>query len=138
MSQSSETTTPSDFQHLGYPDSSEGNGYYTAQPRPGIGVCIAALQGGTMVQFFPWEELEAQAAALTRGHERYAAFITSKATAARAEKGELFTRWPFIYAENADILIVKCMVEEGLNQVEQMNDPNQHSAADPTTGEAMG
>ena len=130
MSRSSETTTSSDYNMLGYKDNSYSNGYYTAQARPGIGVCVAYMTGGTMVQFFPWDGPE-------QGHALYAAFITGKATAAAAEKGELFEKWPFMHTESNELLIIKCMVEEGLNQVEKMNEYLQRSGVDPSAGEAV-
>lgn len=135
MSQSSETVTTSDFDLLNYPDQGYGNGYYTAQARPGIGVCIAAMSGGTMVQFFPWGRVSADEARIV-GHHLYAKFITEKATAALAEVGELFTKWPFMHTESNELLIIKCLVEDGLNQVEQWN-ANQRGQAGPKAGEAV-
>ena len=133
MSQSSETTTSSDYDLLGYPDNSYGDGYYTAQPRPGIGVCIANMSGGTMVQFFPWEAEPA----LGGGHTRYATFITAKATAAAADSGELFQKWPFLHCDTTELLIVKCMVEEGLNEVEKANETIPGGGVNAAAGEAL-
>jgi len=135
MSQSLETTTTSsDFDVLGYPDQDYGMGYYTAQARPGIGVCVANMTGGTMVQFFPWTN---EKDASDTGHARYAAFITDKATAAKAEEGELFQRWPFLHADTNELLIIKCMVEEGLNEVEKANEELQRSPVDPAARQAV-
>lgn len=125
MSQSSETTTRSNYDLLGYPDKSYNNGYYTAQARPGIGVCIANMSGGTMVQFFPWPsqpDIHRDDNMVASGHELYAKFITDKATAVAAEEGELFRKWPFMHSETSELLIIKCMVEEGLNEMEKVNE----------------
>lgn len=131
MSQSSETVTHSDYDLLGYPNQSYSNGYYTAQVRPGIGICLANMQGGTMLQFFPWEGVG------VHGHDFYAKFITSKAADALAENGELFNKWPFLHTETSELLIIKCMVEDGLNQVEKSNEQVQRGGADASTGKAL-
>ena len=129
MLQSSETTKSS-LELLAYPGQGFENNYYTAQPRPGIGVCIAYMLDGFMVQFFPWADGR-------KGHEQYAAFIVAKATTDSAEKGDLFDRWPFLHCKESNMLLVKCMVEDGLNQIQEHLDANQNSPTDPAAGEAV-
>jgi hypothetical protein len=138
MSKSSETTNSFDL--LGYPNQTFDHGYYTAQARPGIGVCVGNMTGGTMVQFFPWPrqpDIYRDDNMHASGHDLYARFITAKATAAAAENGELFQKWPFMHSETTELLIVKCMVEEGLNQVEKMDETIQNSLADPPAGKIV-
>jgi hypothetical protein len=114
---------------LKYPQQEYNNYYLTAQPRPGIGVCIAHMQGGVMLQFFPWIEGES-------GHGAYAKFLVSKATKVLAADGELFVRYPFFVVPEDDMLLVKCMIEEGLNQVELWNE-HQDNPTDATAREAL-
>jgi hypothetical protein len=132
MSRSSETTNQ--FELLGYPDQAFSNSYYTAQARPGIGVCVATLSRGTMVQFFPWRNPDDPS---DTGHGRYSRFIVDKTSQVAAEKGGLFDKWPFFHTDNSELLIIKCMVEEGLNQVEQFNELNPRGATDPATGKVV-
>jgi hypothetical protein len=140
MSQSSETTTHSDFDMFGYPNHGYSNGYYTAQPRPGIGICIASMSGGTMVQFFPWAlqpDIHRDDNMVASGHAQYAAFITAKVTADAAENGELFQKWPFIHCDTTELLIIKCVVEEGLKEVEKHNETVPGGGVNAPAGEAL-
>src|ERR1700761_2941150 len=103
MSLFSETT--SSLLHLNYPKQVFANNYYTAEVRHGVGVCLAAMKNGLMVQFFPWEGGPGS----LYGHEAYAHFIQDKATTTLAQNKELFTRWPFmiIEQEGDNLLLVK-------------------------------
>jgi len=117
MSKFSETTIPhpdSFLAHLGYPDGRFANTYYTAQVRPGLGVCVCKLISRYYVQFFPWDQgpLTTQD---DHGHGRYAKYITQKV--ARDTKSFPFGECP----GDADILTIKCIIEEGLKQCEQSN-----------------
>ena len=134
MSLFSETT--SSLLHLNYPKQTFANNYYTAEVKPGVGVCLAAMKNGLMVQFFPWEE----GSGCRYGHHAYAAFISDKATTTLAQNKELFTRWPFIIIEQEadNLLLVKCAIEEGLAKQEKWNEANQCNAAYPATGQVVG
>ena len=106
------------LEYLGYPMQVFKNNFYTAMPRSGLGVCIARMNVGAFVQFFPWESTNPSAT----GHERYANFITAKSTSTMAESQELFTRWPhFHVVDMDDILLIKCAVEQGLEQLEKLH-----------------
>lgn len=137
MSQSSETTKNS-LRHLGYPDWTLENGYYTAQCMPGVGVCVADMRGENIIQFFPWELPDAVTRHDDTGHGRYARFICAKATHDAAENEELFSRWPFEVCAGTDILMIKCIIEETIKRFGERNAANQTIATDPATGEAVG
>ena len=132
MSQSSETTKTSRFSYLGYPDGQVENEYYTARVAPALGVTLCDLQGDvTIVQFFPWEEADPD------GHAVYSKWITARASQIMASKGDLFVRWPFLTTESDDLLMIKCLIEEGINEVERQNAINPTRTIDPTAGEAV-
>lgn len=127
---SSETMKSNCFM-LGYPLQVWSNNYYTAMPRHGVGVCIAYMLDGFMVQFFPWAEG-------SDGHEAYANFITAKATTELAEADKLFDTYPFYHSKEDNLLLLKCMVEDGLNKVESsLHDTDRNLQADTTAGETM-
>lgn len=119
---------------LNYPGQNVRNGYYSARVAPGVGVTVVQMATTTFVQFFPWD-----AASATRdGHESYAAFITAKATQADAAKAELFIKWPYLESKEVDdLLIIKCLIEDGLKQIGELHADNQTSGADPTAGKAV-
>lgn len=116
MSQSSEMTKRAeDLIHLGYLNGKVHNEYYTAYVGPGLGMTVAFMVGGVcMVQFFPWTDANPD------GHEVYAKFITDKATQVMAKEGELFTKYPFFSDDSGDLLMIKCLIEEGIKQVEAL------------------
>lgn len=117
---------------LNYPDQNVRNGYYSAHVAPGIGVTVAQMVTTTFVQFFPWND------SCTDGHGRYAAFITAKATQADAVKAELFIKWPYLESKELDdLLIIKCLIEDGLKQIGERNADDQTCGADPAAGKAV-
>lgn len=112
MSLSSEMKKTENLIHLGYPEGAIMNDYYTARITPEEGVCVAFMVGEVvMVQFFPWNDR-----ALS-GHEAYASFITNRATQIMASKGELFGKYPFITTPTTDLLMIKCLIQ---NAIEEM------------------
>ena len=73
-----------------------------------------------MIQFFPWPskpDIHRDDNMLASGHEAYAAFITNRATQIMANKGELFTKYPFITAPTTDLLMIKCLIEEKIKEL---------------------
>lgn len=123
MSLSSMTTKTENLMHLGYPEGATMNEYYSARADEGHGFCVAYMLGDVvMIQFFPWTDR-----ALS-GHEAYAAFIIDRATQIMASKGELFAKYPFVTAPTTDLLMIKCLIEE---KIKELNDakPNPDSPA---------
>lgn len=129
MSQSLETTKTIS---LGYDEELFANLYYTARLAPGIGVMVGPMIKATMIQFFPWRE------GAGNGHDRYATWLGDKATSAMAEQGKLFNRWPYALVEYRDMLMIKCVIEDLRNTVEQLNESNTRCPADPSAGETLG
>lgn len=133
MSQSSETTWTR-LQALSYPEQCWHNNYYTAQVRPGAGVCIAEMVDCLMIHLFPWSD---EIGALS-GHEAYAAFITAKATTIQAQDKELFFHWSFqTIKDSTDLLMVKCTIEHMLQQAEDYNASHPSGTPDATAGQAV-
>lgn len=105
---------------LGYANEGWYNSYYTAQVAPGIGVCVAKMLGAWMVQFFPWEE--DRGGLQEHGHHKYVNFITIKAHSIVKEGKNLFQRWPFLQTDSDNTLVLKCIIEDGIRQIGEMND----------------
>jgi hypothetical protein len=105
-----------ELEALGYLHPQTAHLYYTALVRIGLGVCIAKMHGGWMIQFFPWTDLRKS------GHDTYASFLHDKATAVLAANGQLMSQYPFLDTKEDDILLIKCLVEEGIKQVERYNE----------------
>lgn len=135
MSQFSETTTRNSYPLvdaltlLGYPQGEVSNNYYTAQVRPGVGVCVAVMLNTTFIQFFPWgDDLEEAVG----GRQRYSKFINAKAKGVRenydkvlivGDLGYSFTnKLSFMQCDaGADVLTIKCIIEEGIKECELSN-----------------
>jgi len=122
MSQSSETTKTNKLLYLSYPEQHVLNDYYTARVAPELGVTVCEMVGGcSIIQFFPWIEEGGI------GHEVYAKWITDRASQTMASNGVLFVRWPFLTTESDDLLMIKCLIEEGIKEVERQNAAHQCS-----------
>ena len=116
MSQFSETTSsPSS---LGFAEERTNNGYYTARISETMGVCVAKMSSVMMVQFFPWGMGDGG-----HGHSHYAAFITAKATTTAAQNNELFQKYPFFTTPENDILMIKCLIED---TIKNLNSDTEH------------
>ena len=133
MSQSSETTKSPPKFLLGYPGESWTNDYYTARVAPGLGVTVAKMLGCWMVQFFPLTE-----GALDHPHTQYVSFITQKARKIIKENGEqLFNRWPFLQTEDENVMILKCIIEDGVRQIGEQHVEHQRGEADAAAGASV-
>lgn len=100
---------------LGYPEQMFGNEYYTAKVSEHHGVCIARMVGAVFVQFFPWGKPLLSSA--DDGHGRYAAFICRQARSLDDKyKGPPYFKLPL----DTDLLTIKCLIEEGIKQCEQL------------------
>lgn len=131
---------PETLLKLNYPEQAVENNYYTAKLDKDVGVTVAYMVSTIFVQFFPWHTEGILEHAT--GHDRYANFITSKATSAQAAKAELFTRWPYMELKSGnepDLLMVKCMIEDGHKQIGGLHDAenNRSVSADAAAGKAV-
>ena len=121
MSLSSVTMKTDNLIHLGYPEGAIMNEYYSARADEDCGFVVAYMMGDVvMIQFFPWPskpDIHRDDNMLASGHEAYAAFITNRATQIMANKGELFTKYPFITAPTIDLLMIKCLIEEKIKEL---------------------
>jgi hypothetical protein len=117
MSNSSEKTKETEeLIHLGYPHGQVQNEYYSARATDMMGIVVSYMSGGVvMIQFFPWEAGEGT------GHQRYAQFITDRASQVMASKGELFVKYPFITALATDLLMVKCLIENAIEEMKNVD-----------------
>jgi hypothetical protein len=117
MSNSSEMKKETeDLIHLGYPHGQVEKEYYTARATDTMGVVVSYMVGGVaMIQFFPW------AAGEGTGHQRYAQFITDRASQVMASKGELFVKYPFITAPATDLLMIKCLIENAIEEMKNVD-----------------
>lgn len=136
MSQSSETTNTKEAEPfmLGYAGEAWANTYYTARVAPGIGVTACRLLGRWMLQFFPWNEAQVDK---PTGHSRYVNFITVKARTMINEGAALFEQWPYLEVTDDNPLILKCVIEDGIRQIGELNENHQRGAADPAAGTAV-
>lgn len=121
------------WSYLGYEDERIDT-YYTGRVDDRHGVAIAMMINSVMVQFFPWDRI-----ASANGHEVYATFLMSKAATTLARDGVLFKKYPFLLFEGDpnDVLAIKCMVEEGRQQLEKLYADDQAVGAVPTAGQTL-
>lgn len=121
MSQCSGTTTSeSEPFWLGYPTEGWNNSYYTAHVAPGIGVTVCKMLSVWMVQFFPWNEAHDGVS----GHSKYVDFITHKAHSMIKEGVCPFDRWPYLQTGDSNVLILKCLIEDGVKQIGELDARN--------------
>jgi hypothetical protein len=133
MSQSSETTNLPELLRLGYPEQRCANQYYTARVNETHGVCVAPMTNAVFIQFFPWGEPLMSSA--DHGHGRYAAFICRQASTLDEKYKDL----PYFKTSlDADLLTIKCLIEEGIKQLGATTDENdQASCVDAPAGKAV-
>lgn len=117
---------------LGYAEATVSNGYYTGKVAPSIGVAVAPMIGYWLIHMFPWDGYATGSAS---GHDRYTAYLLSIARS-------VFLTHTSIHRTvdlDADMLTIKCLIEDALNQLqEKLNEPN-HKAGpfDPAAGKAV-
>lgn len=123
MSQSSETTIPEAFLELGY-ELGAYTTYYAAKLSANVGVICFSLSGGTSicVDFFQWGYCEKNLA-----HAQYAEYILRRTINGETETSKIIHEYRAILPGHADILTIKCVIEDAHSKILEKLDGYHHT-----------